>query len=909
MRGRKEVVASGLVVGVVLATLASPGPAATHRVPSALGRFVVVGAPLVGSRGRSVSVYVVPAAIAIDGCRTLSRAVTKLPGTSKLTGTFRCGKNVLTLAATVRGPTMHGSSRLKGLMRRFTATRAKPPGVELRGASSASAVAVISNVFRPERQSAQFVSKLGRVLVARREVLVELKPGATVGQVNRVLGVLQGGITASVRGTGLLVVGIADPGSTAGLQQVVVGIRSLPGVASADVSPIAAPADLPPRVARPPTNSQRDALSHLLASRVAAAWNARGAVKASGIPTTVIEDYFGSGRLSRHVDASYDPRRLVAARPGLMPDDHGYHVTGIVFGDFANDGTPAGLVTGVFPAHGRLVPIDVIDLPPTFAIYEVKLVQTLDAIRGPVVVNTSIGSTAPETGSEAIGGAARWIALVRASGYEARVLHATAAGNEARLGGVAANDGDFSAAAVRTDVVDPVTRQPVKPLTNTLSVENADELADASALECLSPTSNTGGSVAAPGVDVYSFNHAGAPLNLSGTSMASPVVAGLATYLWSIAPDLTPQQVISAILANSTAPPFRCGKRTPAPEVDAYKAVLSLDAPASPNPGNSPVRLAILDLNGDGAFTEADLRSWVAHVAATNHATRRDWSRFDLNGDGFTGGGHTTEFDLDRAGSVRAGKATIGMVTDLNGTSYDESAVTDQQALCYYTYSSMYTGSDSQRRQLLPPAKCGAPQARNIDILAGDASCRAGAAGNEGPPGTQLGQSNGVDHEPLNDFSLSFTAEGSGNAGAAHGHANCRASLTDSGSAVYTLHSDLGGDASSGDPSNMTAGGGGLSSFNPHFVTLASVHYRLTGTFTASPATTFGAASVQLVKKVSSTTETPITPLIANPSQPNASGTLAPGEYFLRATCGINAVLPDRPSASASLDLTLTLTP
>ena len=148
--------------------------------------------------------------------------------------------------------------------------------------------------------------------------------------------------------------------------------------------------------------------------------------------------------------------------------------------------------------------------------------------------------------------------------------------------------------------------------------------------------------------------------------------------------------------------------------------MLSLDAPAPPNPGNSPVRLAILDLNGDGAFTEADLRSWVAHTASTNHVTRRDWSRFDLNGDGFTGGGHTTEFDLDRAGSVRAGKTTIETVSDLNGTSYEESAVTDQQVLCYYTDSSMYTGSDTQRRQLLPPTKCGAPQVRNVDILAGD---------------------------------------------------------------------------------------------------------------------------------------------------------------------------------------------
>ena len=116
----------------------------------------------------------------------------------------------------------------------------------------------------------------------------------------------------------------------------------------------------------------------------------------------------------------------------------------------------------------------------------------------------------------------------------------------------------------------------------------------------------------------------------------------------------------------------------------------------------------------------------------------------------------------------------------------------------------------------------------------------------------------------------------------------------------------MGGDASSGDPNVASAGGGGLSSFTPHFVTRASVHYQLTGTLTGNAT---GASAVQLVKKGPGTTETPITPLISNPSQPNASGTLAPGEYLVHVSCGINASLPDRPSASASLDVTLTLTP
>ena len=104
--------------------------------------------------------------------------MTKLPGGAKLKGTFRCGKNVLKIAATVRGPAMHGTSQLRARTRSFRATRASSPGVELRGATGARAVSAIPNVFRPERQSAQFLSKLGRVLVARREVLVGLGPNA-----------------------------------------------------------------------------------------------------------------------------------------------------------------------------------------------------------------------------------------------------------------------------------------------------------------------------------------------------------------------------------------------------------------------------------------------------------------------------------------------------------------------------------------------------------------------------------------------------------------------------------------------------------------------------------------------------------------------------------------------------------
>src|SRR5439155_18314724 len=105
----------------------------------------------------------------------------------------------------------------------------------------------------------------------------------------------------------------------------------------------------------------------------------------------------------------------------------------------------------------------------------------------------------------------------------------------------------------------------------------------------------------------------------------------------------------------------------------------------------------------------ADLQRFVGHVASSKTGLKRDWSRFDLNGDGFTGGLHVTEFDLDRTGSQRAGPTVLGTV-DLLGAPYDETFATDQDVLCYYAYSPLYTGSKNRRRQLLDPQKkCGIP--------------------------------------------------------------------------------------------------------------------------------------------------------------------------------------------------------
>jgi hypothetical protein len=232
-------------------------------------------------------------------------------------------------------------------------------------------------------------------------------------------------------------------------------------------------------------------------------------------------------------------------------------------------------------------------------------------------------------------------------------------------------------------------------------------------------SSNRGGTVAVVGQNVFSHLFGSAAGDKTGTSMASPQVAGLAMYLWSIAPDLTAPQLRSAMIA--TARPALpndeasgCGTDVPsAPRLDAYAAVLSLDRPQALTPASAPVRHAILDRDGDGDFDDEDLEAHA--LVARDSATDRDFSRSDLNGDGFTGGTGTAPLDLEPIGSARGGAPQLETVNQgIEGVAveFDETAVTDLEALCFYAYSDLFDESGVDRRATLlePRERCGAEQ-------------------------------------------------------------------------------------------------------------------------------------------------------------------------------------------------------
>ncbi len=179
-----------------------------------------------------------------------------------------------------------------------------------------------------------------------------------------------------------------------------------------------------------------------------------------------------------------------------------------------------------------------------------------------------------------------------------------------------------------------------------------------------------------------------------GTSFSAPQVAGLASYVWLLSPTLRNAPAATtrtAVVANIRGIGV----------IDAYASVLSLDAAELPTPSNAPVRLAILDADDNGKFDEADLSTFLDKIF-TGEETQ-DYSRYDLNGDGFTGGPTIERFDLDRVGSSQFGATLYSTVTQsIEGEtiSFVETHLTDLQILCYYAYSALYTGDPDMRKQL-----------------------------------------------------------------------------------------------------------------------------------------------------------------------------------------------------------------
>jgi WD40 repeat protein len=253
-------------------------------------------------------------------------------------------------------------------------------------------------------------------------------------------------------------------------------------------------------------------------------------------------------------------------------------------------------------------------------------------------------------------------------------------------------------------------------LNNTLVIEDRqNSTAQPYTATCLSPGSKVGGDLSAIGTFVFSFTGSSAGTDVAnGTSFASPQAAGLAAYVWALAPELKPQDVLS-ILTRTARNRLCTGNVQAQPVIDAYSAVLAVDDEAALDgggPDKAPVRMTILDvvgndkskLGGDGDFDEHDIERFLDEI--TNGPGYPNYSRFDLNGDGYTGGKTTDRFNLDIDAAQTHGEVKQEIAG--KNVTFNERSVTDLKVLCYYAYSDLRTGDDAKRDQLMRPhlSKC-----------------------------------------------------------------------------------------------------------------------------------------------------------------------------------------------------------
>lgn len=577
---------------------------------------------------------------------------------------------------------------------------------------------------------------------------LHLTPDATVGQVNAALGSVNGGIVSMMRGQPTVTIAIPRPADLDALDAVVQTLRGAPGISWTAIAHEAQPNVLPPS----PAGDNQDQLSHLLPARFPAAWNAShlAFLATQGCAT---------GKVTLLVVDRFKEPPLVGAYANLLEELPGFHAFGsvttilhgydvaVTAGGMFDTANPTG--ANPFSDCLEIVGIQIAGLT-TFEVAE-RIALSLPA--GKSLLNYSNGYVVSLSKAFAdacemngcsrnqvemeMGGlpltlaydAADWIRVL--SSRQDDFLVSTAAGNERdKLGadiywglGAAAFESEINAATLLPDDAflssefDWLALPPYAdlPILTASSAEKQvfEQYMHALGVDTNGPADNVlivGSTIPGRSFDLLeesSFSNSGPDLYAvgehvftfggftQGTSFAAPQVAGLASYLWLLSPDLRNRPVSDtreAILANTRGIGV----------IDAYASALSLDGDTLPTTVNAPVRLALLDLDNNGKFDENDLSTFLDKLF-TGDDTKPDYSRFDLNGDGFTGGPTGEHFDLDRIGSTQYGQtdySTVMQTIEGETISFDESDLTDLQILCYYAYSDLYKGDKDMRKQL-----------------------------------------------------------------------------------------------------------------------------------------------------------------------------------------------------------------
>ncbi|MBN1889483.1 MAG: S8 family serine peptidase [Thermoflexales bacterium] len=265
-------------------------------------------------------------------------------------------------------------------------------------------------------------------------------------------------------------------------------------------------------------------------------WTNPGEIPANGLDdegNSKADDVHGWHFFHRYYDGSYTP-----AEDAKLVDDygHGTHVAGIAAAATDNGLGVAGIAGGA-----RVMVVKVLDQFGNGWYSDIIAGIVYAADNGARVVNLSLGGSED---SQALRAA---VDYARSRG----VLVMAASGN---TGGA---------------VLYPAAYEPVLAVAAT---DATDERAS---------FSNQGPQVdlAAPGTDIYSTWYLGNYFTKSGTSMATPHVAGTAALVWSRRPDLAVSQVISQLLETADdAGTAGVDAATGHGRVNAYRAVAALES-------------------------------------------------------------------------------------------------------------------------------------------------------------------------------------------------------------------------------------------------------------------------------------------------------------------------------------------
>lgn len=633
-------------------------------------------------------------------------------------------------------------------------------GILLPGSPAATASTATTDLLGTGVESSKIQD---HVILTRLDLY--LAPAATVAELNAALRLVQGGIVSMARGFDTLTIAVPRQPTIADLESLAQTLRAQPGVRFAAIGRAAAQMDLP--VPRPLSLNDVAINAHLLPSRFPAAWNARALLEHCQPIPVLLPDSFGLIPWNL-IQGEIPSFHQAAPTSGL--ENHGY-LTALTLAARSGGSAPALTGANPFSECLDLWFIQMdgltdfqrtLHIAQTFPagrfIISFSMGYSADCLRrrAPPEVDTLVCEP-PRDSTLALPLDRAWAAFDWKRITQSRwpdFLVATSAGNERNDNGarIYAGMGDsrFVNEMAISALGDPLfhfvkdpalwgpsmegvaqgfeslAAEPDEHLSLSMQVSRAN-LNDAVARNVLvvgstttvpdyalltapdpelleeSLFSNAGPDVKAVGENV--FNDAA----IDGTSFAAPQVAGLASYLWLLSPtlrSLPPSVTRDAIVANAWT---RVGSANGL--INAYATTLSLDAATRPAPGTAPVRLAILDLDDDHDFDESDLGEFMFHIApdgVVGDPPQADFDRWDLNGDGFTGGSRPQAFDLDRIGSTQFGAARYSSVEEVienQPVTFDETELTDLEILCYYAYSPMYTGDGEQRGRLLD-GKC-----------------------------------------------------------------------------------------------------------------------------------------------------------------------------------------------------------